>query len=116
MVGYISCTGLKFWKAPNRNIFAVEEDDLVRAVAGPSTGSGWKRLRMEQLAPELYIDDALAPLTEKVEILVRDMDGIKDQLKEVFVVTKDTKVPLALKGPSMLHLHAKSVATSSPPQ
>ena len=97
MVGYISCIGLKFWKAPNRKIFAVEEDDLVRDVAGPSTGSARKRRRMEQLAPELYIDDALAPLTEKVEMLVRDMDGIKGQLKEVFVVTKDTKVPLALK-------------------
>ena len=83
--------------AINHKIFAIEEDDLVRGVAGPSTGSAWKRRRTEQLAPELYIDNVLAPLTEKVEMLVRDMDGIKDQLNEVFAVTKETKVSLALK-------------------
>ena len=49
-----------------QTVFAVQEDELLRDVVRPTTGSG-------------------------------DMDSIKDQLKQVFAVTKDTNVPLALK-------------------
>ena len=73
MAYYTSAIGLKFWKAPNRRIFAVQEDELVRDMAGSSTGSGQKRRRVESLPPKVYIDDALAPLTEKVETLVNDI-------------------------------------------
>ena len=90
---FYPCTGLKFRKAPNRRIFAVPESD----VAGPSIQSKCKRKRVEQLPPELYIEDALVPLTEKVETLVNDMNSIKGQLIQVFKVTKRAKIPPLLK-------------------
>ena len=77
--------GLKFWKAPNRKIVAVQEDELVQDVAGPSTGSGQKQRRVE---PDLYIDDASVPLIENFETLVSDTDRIKSHLRQVFAVTK----------------------------
>jgi len=82
------CTGLKFWKASIRKIFVIPEEEL----AGPSSR---KRRRVDPLPSEL--DEALVPLTEKVESLVYDMDTIKGQLKLVFQMTEDTKIPLPLK-------------------
>ena len=94
--------GLKFWKAPNRKIFAVpEEDHLLTWGSGSSSHNlhihGRKRLRSEDLPPKMYIDDALVPLTEKVDLLKNNIEDIKDQLKEVFKVTKHSMVPLSMK-------------------
>ena len=75
---------MKFWKAPNRRIFAVPDSDL----AGSSTHNQLKRKRkgVESLPPELYMDEALVPLTDKVETLVSDVNIIKGQLALVFKV------------------------------
>lgn len=90
--------GLKFWKAPNRKVFAVQEEELVReSTALPSTSSGRKRRRVDYSPSELCVDEALVPLTEKVDTLVSDIDTIKGQLQQVFKVTKCTEVPLSLK-------------------
>lgn len=53
------------------------------------------------------MDKALVPLTEKVESLVYDMDTIKGQLKLVFQMTKDTKIPLPLKESIFLTFQCK---------
>ena len=86
---------MKFWKTPNRRIFAVPDSDL----AGSSTHNQLKRKRkrVESLPPELYMDEALVPLTDKVETLVSDVNIIKGQLALVFKVTKKSKIPLLLK-------------------
>lgn len=60
---------------------------------------------MDPLPSEL--DEALVPLTEKVESLVYDMDTIKGQLKLVFQMTKDTKIPLPLKESIFLAFQCK---------
>ena len=43
------------------------------------------------------MDEALVPLTDKVEPLVSDVNIIKGQLALVFKVTKKSKIPLLLK-------------------
>ena len=43
------------------------------------------------------MDEALVPLTDKVETLVSDVNIIKGQLELVFKVTKKSKIPLLLK-------------------
>ena len=87
--------GLKFWKAPNRRIFAVPEEDIVRG-AGPSH-NGRKRLRTDDLPPDLYMEEALVPLTEKVDSVLNELGSLQVQLKEVFKVTKNSNIPLAMK-------------------
>ena len=63
--------GLKFWKAPNRRILAVPEEDIVQG-AGPSH-NGRKRVRTDDLPPDLYMEEALVPLTENVDSVLNEL-------------------------------------------
>ena len=78
--------GLKFWKAPNSRIFAVPEEDIVREAGPPH--NGWKHIRTDDLPPDLYMEEALVPLTENIDSVLNELGSLQVQLKEFFKVKK----------------------------
>ena len=90
--------GLKFWKAPNRKLFSVPSEELMIG-AGPSRGK--KRCRSStSTAENLYstydIDEVIAPLSEKIETIVVELDDIRFQMKDAFKLTKKSNIPVGL--------------------
>ena len=94
----------------------VQEDELLRDVAGPSTGSGQKFQRVESFTPEMYMDDTLGPLTGKVDTLLIDMERIKDQLKSVCGSERKQRTLGTETKPSMKLFRAKSAVVLCPRQ
>ena len=60
-------TSLIFWKAPNRKIISYLQD------YSPAVDENHG---VEDLPPELYINDALLPHTDKIESLISNMNSI----------------------------------------
>ena len=95
--------GLKFWKAPNRSIFAVPDEGIVQE-ACPSY-NGRKRLTCLQIYT--CMEKALVALTDEVDSVLNELGSLQAQLKEVLKVTKNSNILLAIKQSIKTTFHCK---------
>ena len=86
MVYSESVAGMKFWKTSSRKVYAVPVEDLKQQPRR-------KREREEGDETQVVIDD----LEAAIQSMRQDLTTIKDQIKKLCAVTKDTPIPTGLK-------------------
>ena len=82
--------GFQFWKQNSRKFYAVPEVDVSHA------GGSGSRKRKRSIENE-DVDEKLDGIIEELDGVSGTLQGVKGKIDEIFKLTKDTKVPLALK-------------------
>ena len=87
----MSLVGIKFWKMNSRKFFTIPEKDLLAPCRTKSRGSAVQPIDLSSDGSTCNCAEAVGDLADDVPMLTRKIDRI-------FELTKDTPVPLSLRG------------------